>query len=68
MIYGKCIIYCTIFDEGTSTCVMSLSCWKVIGSPKLVAPSMMFKDFDTHLFKPHRIILTIPIKLRGGES
>jgi hypothetical protein len=24
-------IFCTVVDEGTSTCIMSLVCWKAIG-------------------------------------
>jgi hypothetical protein len=28
-------IFRTVIDEGASTCVMSLGCWKAIGSPTL---------------------------------
>jgi hypothetical protein len=28
-------IFRTVIDEGASTCVMSLACWKAIGSPPL---------------------------------
>jgi hypothetical protein len=32
---GEKNIYRTILDEGASTCVMSLPCWRAISSPKL---------------------------------
>jgi hypothetical protein len=32
MLGGK-NIHCMVLDEGASTCVMSLSCWRAIGSP-----------------------------------
>jgi hypothetical protein len=28
-------IFRTMVDEGTSTCIMSLACWKDIGQPEL---------------------------------
>jgi hypothetical protein len=36
----------TIVDEGASTCVMSLSCWKAIGSPKLTPSPTLLIAFD----------------------
>jgi hypothetical protein len=42
IMYTKHIIQRTIIDEGTSTCVMSLSCWKSIGSPELTpSPTLL---------------------------
>ena len=38
LIHVECLkntIVCTIIDEGDATSVMSLSCWKGLGSPKL---------------------------------
>ena len=32
VIHGRKTIGSTIFDEGASTCVMSLSCWKALGT------------------------------------
>ena len=32
VIHGGKTIGCTVVDEGASTCVMSLSCWKALGS------------------------------------
>lgn len=54
-------------DEGDSTCVMSLSCWKGLGSPKIVASQSMLKAFDGHVFKPHGIVPAFPVTL-GGKT
>jgi hypothetical protein len=39
-------IHRTILDEGASTCVMSLSCWKPLGSPSLNQSPTTLKSFD----------------------
>ena len=39
-------VFITVIDEGTSTLVLSLSCWKAIISPELVASPMTLKAFD----------------------
>ena len=39
-------VFRTILDEGASTSVLSLSCWKAIGSPELVTSPMTLKAFD----------------------
>ena len=39
-------IHRTILDEGASTCVMSLACWKILKSPKLNKSPMMLCAFD----------------------
>ena len=39
-------VFRTILDEGASTSVFSLSCWKAIGSPKLVTSPTTLKAFD----------------------
>jgi hypothetical protein len=36
VIYKGVNIRRTVVDEGASTCVMSLSCWKGLGSPEIV--------------------------------
>lgn len=55
-------IHRTIIDEGTSTCIMSLSCWKAIGSPKLNQPLTTLKDFYGIVFKPCRILNSLQVK------
>ena len=54
-------------DEGASTCVMSLSCWKGLGSPEIVSSQSMFKSFHGHVFKPHGIVPSFPVTL-GGKT
>ena len=39
-------VFITILDEGASTSVLSLSCWKDIGSPDLVTSPTTLKAFD----------------------
>ena len=54
VISSKSTIYRTVVYEGSSTCVMFLSCWKDIGTPMQFAPTTMLNDFDGHLIKPLR--------------
>ena len=56
-----------VVDEGASTCVMSLSCWKGLGSPNIVPLQSMLKAFDGHVFKPHGIVPSFPVML-GGKT
>jgi hypothetical protein len=46
VVYVKHIIGRTVIDEGASTCVMSLSCWKEIGSPELTPSPTLLTAFD----------------------
>jgi hypothetical protein len=54
-----------VVDEGVSTCVMSLGCWKAIGSPTLSKLSNMLTAFDGHSFCPHGILPTFSVQLGG---
>ena len=36
----------TVIDEGTTASVMSLSCWKGLGSPRLSQSAAMLTTFD----------------------
>jgi hypothetical protein len=58
-------IHRTILDEGASTCVMSLSCWKGLKSPTLNKSPMMLHSFDGKGFHPHGILQSPPIQLGG---
>ena len=44
------IVKRTVIDEGTATSVISLSCWKGLGSPKLSKFATMLTTFDGGLF------------------
>jgi hypothetical protein len=54
-----------VVDEGASTCVMSLACWKAIGQPVLSLFPTLLTSFDGHSFKPHGIIHSFVVHLGG---
>jgi hypothetical protein len=60
-------IFRTVVDEGDSTCVISLACWKAIGQPVLSPSSTLLTDFDGRSFRPHGIIPSFPVQL-GGKT
>jgi hypothetical protein len=60
-------IFHTLVDEGASTCVMSLACWKAIGHPALSPSPTLLTTFDGHSFRPHGIIPSFPVQL-GGKT
>jgi hypothetical protein len=43
-------IFRTVVDEATSTCIMSLVCWKAIGQPALSPSPTLLTAFDGHSF------------------
>ena len=63
---GSSILRTTV-DEGTSTCVMSINCWRGLRSPTLIPSPMVLKAFDGCTFQPHGIIPTFSIEL-GGKT
>jgi hypothetical protein len=65
--YSKYTIKRAVVDEGVATCVMSLVCWKAIGSPTLSKFSTMLTAFDDHSFRPHSILPTFSVQL-GGKT
>jgi hypothetical protein len=52
--YTKYTIKHTVIDEGVATCVMSLTCWKSIGSLTLSQSMTMLTAFDGRSFRPHK--------------
>lgn len=58
-------IFRTIIDEGDATCLMSMSCYKAIGSPQVVPLSTLLTTFDRHSHRLHEIIPTFPIFIGG---
>ena len=54
-----------VLDEGASTSVLSLTCWKALGSPELVTSPTTLKDFDEWGFQPHGIISALAVELGG---
>ena len=65
--FRKFNIFRTIVDEGASTCVMSLACWKGIGSPVVVPSATLLTAFDGHSHRPHGIVPSFPIYV-GGKT
>jgi hypothetical protein len=53
----------TVIDEGASTCVMSVTCWKAISSPSLTESQNTLKAFNGSGFKPYGVIPSFPIML-----
>ena len=53
LIHVECInntVMHTVIDEGVTTFVMSLSCWKGLGSPKFSNSTTMLTAFDGRSF------------------
>ena len=70
LIHVECLnmtIKCTIVDEGTNTSVMSLSCWKGLGSLELSQSYTMLDSFDGRSFQPHGILPSLKVQL-GGKT
>ena len=55
----------TIIDEGVAASVMSLSCWKGLGSPMLSQYTTMLTTFDGISFLPHEILPYLEFQLGG---
>jgi hypothetical protein len=58
-------IHHTILDEGASTCVMSLACWKGLKSPGLNQSPTMLREFDGRGFRPHGLLQSLVVQLGG---
>ena len=59
------MIHRTIIDEGASTCIMSVACWKAIGSPTLSQSPTTLEAFDGRESCPLGILQHLPISLEG---
>ena len=60
-------VHRTIIDEGASTCIMSMSCWKNLGSPPLSRSSTTLKAFDGRTYTPYGILSNLQVEL-GGKT
>ena len=56
-----------MIDEGAAASVMSLSCWKGLGSPELSKSATMLTAFDGRYFRSHSILTSIKFCL-GGKT
>jgi hypothetical protein len=55
----------TVIDEGASTCIMFVACWKSIGSPPLTESHNTLKAFNGSGFKPYGVLPPLPITLEA---
>ena len=67
VIHGGNTIGRAVVDEGASTCVMSLSCWKALGSPELVPSNTLLIALDGRSFRLHGILPNFEIKTAEKE-
>jgi len=58
-------IHRTVIDEGASTCIMSIQCWRSLGSPPLNQSPTILKAFDGRGFRPFGILQELPIEVEG---
>jgi len=65
-ICGK-TIHRTVLDEGASTSIMSLSCWRAIGSLEVQQYPTMLQAFDGQVFQPYGLSPSLAITL-GGKT
>jgi len=54
-----------MIDEGESTCLMSISFWRALGSPTINQSPTTLKSFDGRGFRPYGILNELPIELEG---
>jgi hypothetical protein len=52
-------------DEGDSTYVIYLPCWRALGSPKLTSSPTTLKEFDGRDFQPHELLQYFTVTLKG---
>ena len=58
-------IFCIVVDEGASTYIMSLKCWKSLGSPTINQSPTILNAFDGRGFQPYCILQDLPIEIEG---
>ena len=56
-----------MIDEGVVVSVMSLSCWKGLGSPELSKSATMLNFCHGRSFQPHIILPSLKVHL-GGKT
>ena len=64
IVKNKCI-FRIVVDEGASTCIMSLKCWKSLGSLTINQSPTILKAFDGRVFQLYGILQDLPIEVEG---
>ena len=70
LIHVKCLnmtVKCIVIDEGAAASVMSLACWKGLGSPELSNSTTMLTAFYGRSLQPHDILPSLKVHL-GGKT
>jgi len=57
--------YSTVINEGASTCIMSIQCWRLLSSPTLNQSPTILKGFDGRGFHPFGILQDLSIGVEG---
>lgn len=52
-------------DKGALSYIMSMSCWKAIGSPQLTQSPTTLKSFDRRTYNPYGILNSLQVELEG---
>jgi hypothetical protein len=65
VIVNTFIVYLCIIDNGASSCIISSSTWKQIGSPTLIPSMTELRAFDGRIISPLGILPNLPIELGG---
>lgn len=55
------LIHRIVVNEGETTSVMSISCWKALGSPPITPSPTILIYFDGCSFSPYGIFTSLPI-------
>jgi hypothetical protein len=56
-----------IIDEGASTCIMSKTVWKKLGSPELTPSAITLRAYDGRPSSPEGLLQNVPVEL-GGKT
>lgn len=54
-----------MIQEGASTCIISISCWKPLVSPTINQSPTTLKSFDGRGFHPYGISNDFPTEIEG---
>jgi hypothetical protein len=60
-------IHQCIIDEGASTCIMSKTVWKKLGSPELIPSAITLRAYDRRPSSPEGLFQNVPVEL-GGKT
>jgi hypothetical protein len=60
-------IHHCIIDEGASTCIMSKTVWKQLGSPELIPSSITLQAYDGRPSQPEGLYQNVLVEL-GGKT